>query len=335
MIRRMKHRMVRKARIVAVLVAAFAGSLTGVSGANEPASTAFSYQGRLTDQGAPADGAYEFEFRLYDAQGGGNLVASVPGPYGIDVTNGYFTARLDFGPAAFSGVQLFLEIGVRPESDVSLPYTILNPRQELTATPYASVALNSPFLREGSGLFYEGRMALGSDAPPSGILDVVGPPQDATVVLPGNAISSAEMLDEPGVCSAFEEGSISFASGGTTLTTATIQCPSSGYVLAIGTTTVRSVAYNASGGKVGIESTATPSPTPPADAYQLLFSDDMPSILAYCPVTVHKVFPVTAGARTFYLRGWRGFGDNGPSSLEAGLTLLFIPSAYGNLAPAY
>lgn len=331
--RRMKHRAGRRALVTVILVAALSGSLAGGSGANEPASTAFSYQGRLTEEGAPANGAYEFEFRLYDAQAGGNLVASIPGPYGIDVTDGYFTARLDFGSAAFSGVQLFLEIGVRPEADVPLPYAILNPRQELTAIPYASVALNSPFLREGSGLYYEGRMALGSDAPPSGILDVVGPPQDATVVLPGNAISSAEILDEPGVCGAFEEASITFVSGGTTLSTATIQCPSPGYVLAIGTTTVRTVAYNASGGKIGIESTPNPSPSAPADAYQLLFTDDMPSILAFCPVTVHKVFPVTAGARTFYLRGWRGFGDNGPSSLEAGLTLLFIPSAYGNLAP--
>lgn len=327
-----KHQGIRKAQAAAVLAAAIGWMMAGVSGANEPASTAFSYQGRLTEQGLPADGAYEFDFRLYDAPGGGNLVASIPGPYGIDVANGYFTARLDFGPAAFRGVQLFLEIGVRPESDVPSPYTVLNPRQELTATPYASVALNSPFLREGSGLYYEGRMALGSDAPPSGILDVVGPPHDATVVLPDNAISAAEVLDEPGVCSTFEEVSVPFVSGGADLSTATIQCPAAGYVLAIGTTTVSGVAYNTSGGTVGIESTAVPSPYPPDDAYRVRFWDDTPSISASCPVTVHKVFPVTAGSRSFYLRGWKGYGDNTPSSLEAGLTLLFIPSVYGSLA---
>ena len=38
--------------------------------------TAFMYQGRLTDNGAPADGNYELRFAIYDATAAGNAVGS-------------------------------------------------------------------------------------------------------------------------------------------------------------------------------------------------------------------------------------------------------------------
>src|SRR5262249_43219468 len=38
--------------------------------------SAFTYQGRLTDSGAPATGNYDFQFKLYDSGSGGNLVGS-------------------------------------------------------------------------------------------------------------------------------------------------------------------------------------------------------------------------------------------------------------------
>jgi hypothetical protein len=34
-------------------------------------STAFTYQGKVTDNGAPANGSYDFAFRLYDSLSGG------------------------------------------------------------------------------------------------------------------------------------------------------------------------------------------------------------------------------------------------------------------------
>lgn len=323
----------RRITSAATLLAALAlTAFVTTAPANEPASTAFTYQGELTQNSTPADGPYEFEFRLYDDPALGNLVASIPGPFGVDVTNGRFTVRLDFGEAAFTGVQLWLEVGVRPESDVPSPYTILYPRQELTATPYASIALNSPFLHDGSGLYYHGRLALGSDAPPAGMFDVVGPAHDSAVNLPANSISAAECLDEPGASGAFSEQTISLTSNPpATLSTATIQCPGPGYVLALGNASIHGVAYHGAGGRVGIEATAVPSSYAPADAYEVRITDDMPSVFYSCPVSVHKVFPVTAGSHTFYLRGWRGFGDNGASSSRAGLTLLFLPTAYGSL----
>src|SRR5205085_3757006 len=54
------------------------------------------------------------------------------------VSNGLFTAALDFGSTAFWGAGRWLEIAVRPAGNGS--YTTLAPRQALTATPYASSA---------------------------------------------------------------------------------------------------------------------------------------------------------------------------------------------------
>lgn len=320
------------AALVVVPAAILSGMLAPEAKGNEPASTAFSYQGQLTQNGLPANGAFEFEFRFFDAPAGGNMVASVPGPHAADVTNGLFTARLDPGPATFTGVQLWLEIAVRPESDLPVPYVILNPRHEVTANPYAAVALNSPFRRDGSGLYYEGRLALGSDVPPSGILNVAGPPQDATVVLPGNAISSVETLDEPGTAGAFDSGTFALTEEGVTLASATIQCPGPGYVLAMGTTSMRASGQGGNGANLGIEDTALPSAEPPADASRFYVNCAVGTgVYVQTPASVQKVFTVSSGQKTFHLRGWRIFDSVGVEAWKGSLHLVFIPTAYGSL----
>ncbi|HEX8492451.1 MAG TPA: tail fiber domain-containing protein [Pyrinomonadaceae bacterium] len=103
-------------------------------------STAFSYQGRLTDQGAPANGTYDFKFRLLDeaeAQQGTDVEKA-----DVQVTNGVFTVQLNFG-SVFDGSQRYLEMSVRPGSGTGTdPYTTLTPRQELLSTPYSVTSAN-------------------------------------------------------------------------------------------------------------------------------------------------------------------------------------------------
>ncbi len=101
--------------------------------------TSFTYQGHLTDGGQPANGTYDFIFNLYDSEplGSGTLVGSIP-LNDQDVIDGMFTLLLDFGEV-FDGTALWLEIQVRP-GDSQDPYTTLEPRQALSATPYASYA---------------------------------------------------------------------------------------------------------------------------------------------------------------------------------------------------
>lgn len=110
-------------------------SLTTVSKA-VPMGTVFTYQGRLMDANKPADGVYEFEFKLYDLPTNGNQLDGTVSFRGVDVIDGYFTVELDFGGGVFDGDARWLEIGVRP-SGTADPLTTLSPRQEVTPTPYA------------------------------------------------------------------------------------------------------------------------------------------------------------------------------------------------------
>ncbi len=101
----------------------------------EGLSTSFTYQGRLTDGGGPANDSYDFQFKLYDAASGGGWVGTTPKD-DVTVTDGLFMVELDFGSGVFTGDARYLEIGVRPGSS-SGTYTTLLPRQALTPAPYA------------------------------------------------------------------------------------------------------------------------------------------------------------------------------------------------------
>jgi hypothetical protein len=105
--------------------------------------TSFTYQGKLTDGGSPADGAYDFQFILYDAASGGSQVGSTLIAEDSPVSDGLFTVELDFG-AVFDGTALWLEVGVRDGSSTGA-YTTLNPRSPLTATPYALYSRAAPW----------------------------------------------------------------------------------------------------------------------------------------------------------------------------------------------
>lgn len=99
-------------------------------------STGFTYQGRLSDNNLPANGSYDFEFRLFDVLTGGNQQGTPRQFPNVTVTNGTFTILLDLGAGAFPGADRFLEIGVRPSGSGG-SFTTLTPRQQVTLTPYA------------------------------------------------------------------------------------------------------------------------------------------------------------------------------------------------------
>jgi hypothetical protein len=102
-----------------------------------PMGTAFTYQGHLYDANYPANGLYDFAFKLYDANVGGGKVGTDVNIGEVDVVDAYFSVELNFGNV-FDGNARWLEIGIRP-GDMNDPnsYTTLSPRQEVTPTPYA------------------------------------------------------------------------------------------------------------------------------------------------------------------------------------------------------
>jgi hypothetical protein len=108
-------------------------------------STAFTYQGRLSDGSIPANATYDMQFGLFDTQtvGTGVQHGSTLLLSAVTVANGIFTVQLDFGgcPTCFDGSPRFIEIAVKQTSASS--FTTLGPRQPVTSAPYALRALDS------------------------------------------------------------------------------------------------------------------------------------------------------------------------------------------------
>jgi hypothetical protein len=105
-------------------------------------TTAFTYQGRLTDAGNPANGNYDLQFKLFDMLAGGTQQGATLTRTPVAVSLGAFSVTLDFGANVFTGANRYLEIGVRPAGSAN-PYTALAPRQSLTSSPYAIQTLNA------------------------------------------------------------------------------------------------------------------------------------------------------------------------------------------------
>ena len=97
--------------------------------------TAFTYQGRLNNNGSPASGTYNLTFSLFNTHTSGVPIAGPVTNTAVSVTNGLFTVLIDFGPGAFTGQTNWLEIAV--ETNGVTTFTTLTPRQQLTPTPYA------------------------------------------------------------------------------------------------------------------------------------------------------------------------------------------------------
>jgi hypothetical protein len=98
---------------------------------------AINYQGKLSNAGAAANGNYDFQFVVFDALTGGAAQSSIIAANNIAVTNGVFTAPLNFGSTFIGNNNArFLEIAVRPAGSTEA-FTILTPRQPITDAPFA------------------------------------------------------------------------------------------------------------------------------------------------------------------------------------------------------
>ncbi len=77
------------------------GQVTGQqAGPQNPQGTygyAFTYQGQLQDAGGPVNGTCDLRFILWNAASGGSQVGSTLTLEGVEIEDGLFTARLDFG----------------------------------------------------------------------------------------------------------------------------------------------------------------------------------------------------------------------------------------------
>ncbi len=143
-------------RSLLLALTAFLVLVLNVVSAAPPVTSGFTYQGFLKDGALPANGNYDFEFRLFDALTGGAQVGGTVTLDDVFVTDGLFDVELDFGSGVFDGQARWIAVSVRDGASAD-PYTPLTPRRPLTAVPYAQYALDGP--GGGDGDLQRGQVA--------------------------------------------------------------------------------------------------------------------------------------------------------------------------------
>jgi|ERR1044071_1711625 hypothetical protein len=104
-------------------------------------STVFTYQGRLSANGLPANGLYDFRFAIYRLETNGLLIGGPLTNTAVGVTNGLFTTSLDFGHTPFLSDNHWMDCAVRSNGSAG-SFTTLSPRIRIAAAPYAIAAAN-------------------------------------------------------------------------------------------------------------------------------------------------------------------------------------------------
>ena len=188
--------------------------LAMLAGASHVAAqgTAFTYQGLLNDGANPANGSYDFRFRLASDPLGNNYTGNPFLINAVRVTNGLFLATIDFG-GLFAGSNYWVEVDVRATGASN--YTPLFPLQPITPAPYSifanstsnllgtlpasrltgavgnsQLANNSITVNAGAGLTGGGTVPLGGSTTLNngGILSVTGN-ADITASTSGGAVT--------------------------------------------------------------------------------------------------------------------------------------------------
>ncbi len=158
---------------ITVLTASLLLSAAGPAFCGAPLK--INFQGRLDENGRPAEGTKTLVFKIYDAASGGSLLWTGQ-PQTVTLSGGVFSALLSAGsPAALSTATFS---GAR-YVELSVDGVPLSPRQEMVSAPYALVA-----------------QALAPDAELPAAAIGPGSVGDAQVSLTTAAISSGRFTDD-------------------------------------------------------------------------------------------------------------------------------------------
>jgi len=245
-------------------------------------STAFTYQGRLDDTGAPANGSYDISFAAYDAAVGGNLIVDIVTNSAVAVSNGLFTTSVDLGDI-FTGGDVWLEIAVSTNSADT--FSIIVPREPFTPTPYALYAKTAGTAAGASpGTLVTSLNTLKDDITLAAGANVVITPSGNTLTISsagagGNGIWSVNgnkayyTAGSVGVGTSDPKGALQVAGGGLAVTGSSSPYTGAGagifmensatyggvlFAFDYGLNTPQNLALNSPGGNVGI-GTLTPS----------------------------------------------------------------------------
>lgn len=155
---------------------------------------------------------------------------------------------------------------------------------------------------------------------------------DGSVVMPADAIGSAEMFDEPGVANAYSNSSITASSDPDSILTRTISYPADGYVFAFawadvffnhsnGTTSWLNCSINNEGFNVmDYDQNA-----------QAGVSMNAPSGSYYATISTSRIMPVTGTSTQFHYVCDTSTTAN-VTIRDRHLGLLYVPTAYGSVS---
>jgi hypothetical protein len=214
-----------RASLLALLCALTLGS----PAAAQPVSTAFTYQGTLSNAGSPYVGSFDLRVSLHPDAISAVELNFVDLPNQATDAEGRFTATLDFALTPPPGAHLALYVRTPHDPTDTAPFTLLTPRQPVTATPF-SLYTNFSLFAEDTNNFgslppssYRDASLLSAGTLPSARLSgTYSNPVGFTN--PGNAISGSGAALTALNAGNITTGTLSPARGGTgsSVTSATI-----------------------------------------------------------------------------------------------------------------
>jgi hypothetical protein len=253
------------------------------------------YQGHLTDGAGNTlpDGVYTFQFRIYNADTLGSVIWG-PETQALPVNNGVFSAVLGDSsssiiPNDFSG-QRWLSIQVEPDT------VEMYPRQKIVSAAGALTVANNSI---------------------------------SSNQVQNSSLFDFDIADEPGAAHNKNTGFVNLTSSYQVVTSRSINCPSSGYVLAIGKAEF-DIGHSLNTSETcQLAVSMSPSSPPITQDFGFVLDDQLPTGFYEFCITPHGIFSVSQGSNSFYLIS-RHIGS-GASAWEGELSLIFVPTAYGSV----
>ena len=179
------------AAIVGLLAAAMFRNMT-------PVDQTFTYQGQLRNAGQLVNGPVDLKISMWDADTAGVQIGSSNTFNAVPMTDGRFALGLNFGASAFDGSNRWIQVEFRNPAGSGL-YQALNPRDKITATPYALYALNGANgvwvydTKQQSVSVLGKKVGIGTSNPTAALEVVSATGGDDSVKLPAGSVGGNEI----------------------------------------------------------------------------------------------------------------------------------------------